>query len=73
MLLRGALRTTDAKQYVKHLLLGGTTCVYSDPTAGHSWIYCEPTVGAIHGRGSEDAGERCVNASHDIVCSAGMH
>ena len=57
--------------YVKHLLLGGTT-VYSDPTAGHSRIYCEPTVGAIHGRGSEDAGERCVNASHDIVCSVGM-
>ena len=66
VLLRGALRTTDAKQYVKHLPLGGTTCVYSAPIAGHSWIYCEPTVGAIHGWGSEDAGERCVNASHDI-------
>ena len=59
-------------QYVKHLLLGGTTCVYFDPTAGHSWIYCEPTVGAIHGWGSEDARERCVNASHDIICSAVM-
>ena len=66
------LRTTDAMQYVKHLLLGGTTCVYFDPTAGHSWIYCEPTVGAIHGWSSEDAGERCVNASHDIICSVVM-
>lgn len=66
------LRTTDAMQYVKHLLLGGTTCVYFDPTAGHSWIYCEPTVGAIHGWGSEDARERCVNTSHDIICSAVM-
>ena len=69
-----ALRTADAKRTVyQALTVGCTTCVYSDPAAGHSWIYCESTVGTIHGRGSEDAGERCVNASHDITCSAGMH
>ena len=54
-------------QMLNKITVGCATCVYFDPTAGHSWIYREPTVGAIHGRGSEDAGERCVMTYVGVV------